>query len=295
MDVYTEKFRPKTLSDIKGQPENLKIFNHFLKTKNIPNLLLYGPKGCGKTSSILAFCKDLYGPNYKRSVIELNASHDRGINAVRDKIKLLARLKNDTGVPYKMIILDEADSMTKDAMFALRMIMEDYSATTKFCLICNYPYKILSPIISRCVSMYFHPIKPDVLYSALTDISHIESQELKQIITQSNGDFRKCLLLYQYGLNSEDTVPEELITNLIIELKQNKFDTITNIYNSGYLPTQVLDKLLFKFLDDSTIKPENKKNIIGILAKCSKYIMTGGNMYIQYRAMCMEIIDIINK
>ena len=298
MDVYTEKFRPKTLDEIKGQDENVQIFKHFLETKNIPNLLLYGPKGSGKTSCILAFCRDLYGKDYKKYILELNASHDRGINDVRNKIKHLAKLKMDDSVPYKVIILDEADSMTKDAMFALRMIMEEYSKITKFCLICNYPYKIIPPIISRCISLYFHPISSDVMHESLTKISSDEtkSDALKTIISRSNGDMRKSLLLYQYDINGDEDncITDEQVLSLWENMKNGNFEEIYSIYNQCYKPITVLEKLLDKILADTVITDHTKKVIIGYLAISSKNILNGSNLYIQYVNMCMNIVNTLN-
>lgn len=212
MDLWIDTHRPDSLSKIRGQDKNVELFQHFLKTKQVPNLLLYGSKGTCKTSTILSFCKDLYGEDYKSHTIELNASHERGINDVRNKIKMLSkqRVKHE----FKFIILDEADSMTKDAMFALRMIMEDYSNITRFCLICNYPYKIIKPILSRCISIYFPPLADNILLECGTVVS--ETDDIPNIKTQ--GDLRKYLLELQcYGdttFESDDIQYKKLWTRL---------------------------------------------------------------------------------
>lgn len=231
MDLWIDTHRPDSLDKIKGQDRNVELFKHFLKTKQVPNLLLYGSKGTCKTSTILSFCKDLYGDDYKSHTIELNASHERGINDVRNKIKMLSKQKVKHG--FKFIILDEADSMTKDAMFALRMIMEDYANITRFCLICNYPYKIIKPILSRCVSIYFPQIPKNIMLECGESI--MENIQNKKIVS---SDLRKYLLELQcYGDNVVDNDEKYYkyywdnlckldITDIIYDIEKNSFNML---------------------------------------------------------------------
>ena len=146
---WVEKYRPKQLDDIAAQGHAVTVLKKTLQSANLPHMLFYGPPGTGKTSTILALAKELFGPELMKSrILELNASDERGISIVREKVKNFARLtvskpsKNDLEnypcPPYKIIILDEADSMTSDAQSALRRTMETYSGVTRFCLICNY-------------------------------------------------------------------------------------------------------------------------------------------------------------
>jgi len=151
---WVEKYRPENLNEISAQSNVIKSLKSAMHTKNIPHLIFFGPSGCGKTSTILALSKELFGSeNYTDRIIELNASDERGINVIREKIKTYAKqsIKNiKDAPPWKIIILDEADTMTSDSQFALRRIMEQYSKITRFCIICNYHNKIIDPIISRC-------------------------------------------------------------------------------------------------------------------------------------------------
>ena len=162
---WVEKNRPQNLNEICYQDDVKKVLISFVKNKNIPHLLFFGPSGCGKTSSILSLAKDLFGEEYKNRIKELNASDERGINVIREKIKNYSQESinlNSNIPPWKIIILDEADNMTIESQYALRRIMEEYSKVTRFCIICNYHNKIIDPIVSRCSVFRFKPI-PNII------------------------------------------------------------------------------------------------------------------------------------
>ena len=169
---WTEKYRPNNISDIYTQNNINRVLNYCIENNNIPNLLLYGHPGTGKTSTILAICRQLFGSsNVKQRTFMLNASDDRGINIVREKIKQFANTsisdykfideetkKERQSPSFKVIILDEADNMTIDAQSALRRIMETTAKTTRFCIICNYFPKIIPALQSRCTKFRFSPL-----------------------------------------------------------------------------------------------------------------------------------------
>jgi replication factor C subunit 2/4 len=176
-------------------------------------MLFYGPPGTGKTSTILALAKELYGPEMFRSrVLELNASDERGISIVREKVKDFARMQLSNPPPhykdkypcppYKIIILDEADSMTQDAQSALRRTMETYSKITRFCLICNYVTRIIDPLASRCSKFRFKPLDQGNAKKRLEDIAENENVKLEvgavdTLIKCSEGDLRKAITFLQ--------------------------------------------------------------------------------------------------
>lgn len=179
----------------------------------LPHMLFYGPPGTGKTSTILALAKELYGPEMFRSrVLELNASDERGISIVREKVKDFARMQLSNPPlhykdkypcpPYKIVILDEADSMTQDAQSALRRTMETYSKITRFCLICNYVTRIIDPLASRCSKFRFKSLDQGNAKKRLEEIAEIEHVEVEDgvidtLIKCSEGDLRKAITFLQ--------------------------------------------------------------------------------------------------
>ena len=174
---WVEKNRPNNINEICHQDEVKEGLRNFIENKNIPHLLFFGPSGSGKTSTIIAMAKELFGVHYQDRIKELNASDERGINVVREKIKNYSQesINNIEGLPpWKIIILDEADNMTSESQYALRRIMEEYSKITRFCVICNYHYKIIDPIVSRCALFRFKPIPKLFIKNQLKFISKKE-------------------------------------------------------------------------------------------------------------------------
>lgn len=181
-------------------------------------MLFYGPPGTGKTSTVLALAKQLFGPELIKSrVLELNASDERGIGIVREKVKDFARMQlsnppaGPAGVeykkkypcpPYKIIVLDEADSMTQDAQSALRRTMETYSKITRFCLVCNYVTRIIDPLASRCSKFRFKMLDEANAGKRLEDIAKLENVQLESgvvdtLLRCSDGDLRKAITFLQ--------------------------------------------------------------------------------------------------
>ena len=155
---WVEKYRPTNINEIISHHQNITTIKKLLFGEALPHLLFYGSPGTGKTSTILALAKEIYGNNIRLMVMKLDASDDRGINSVREDIKGFAEKSNMFQKGVKLIILDEADSMTFDAQFALRRIIEKYSKSVRFCLICNYENKIIPAIKSRCANFRFNNI-----------------------------------------------------------------------------------------------------------------------------------------
>lgn len=225
-------------------------------------MLFYGPPGTGKTSTILALAKQLYGPEMiKTRVLELNASDERGIAIVRDKVKNFARMQltNPTALykqkypcpPFKIIILDEADSMTQDAQSALRRTMEMYSKITRFCLICNYVTRIIDPLASRCSKFRFKSLDQGNAKKRLEHIAEAEGVLLEDgvvdtLIKCSEGDLRKAITFLQSaarlvgaGAVKKDADGDEAMDG---ERKAVTVKTIEDI--AGVIPNRTIENLL---------------------------------------------------
>lgn len=198
--MWIEKYRPKTLSDVFNQKETVEGISALLKTPaTIPHLLFSGPPGTGKSTVALCIARQLMGENYRSLVLELNASDERGIGVVRERIKGFSQIIQATrsGVQFGLVILDECDEMTRDAQTALRRIMETSSRTCRFILICNYQSGIIEPIQSRCSVFRFRQLEEHEAVEYLTKISKAENVDaepkvLKRIFELSEGDLRRA-------------------------------------------------------------------------------------------------------
>ncbi|RDB23986.1 Replication factor C subunit 2 [Hypsizygus marmoreus] len=235
LQPWVEKYRPKTIDDVSAQEHTIAVLQKTLTSTNLPHMLFYGPPGTGKTSTILALARQLFGPdNFRNRVLELNASDERGISIVRDKIKNFARQtpraqavasdgKTYPCPPYKIIILDEADSMTQDAQGALRRIMETYARITRFCLVCNYVTRIIEPLASRCSKFRFTPLDSSSTSARLTYIAtaehiHVDSTVIDTLISTSSGDLRRAITYLQSASRlSSSTTPPTPITPIDIQ------------------------------------------------------------------------------
>ncbi|CAG8549337.1 9150_t:CDS:2 [Diversispora eburnea] len=270
---WTEKYRPKSLEDVSAQEETVAVLRKTVLSQNLPHMLFYGPPGTGKTSTILAIARELYGLRVK----ELNASDDRGIDVIRIKVKKFARTiisKNTRGPPYKIIILDEADSMTYDAQAALRRLMEDSSNTTQ-------------PIVSRCAQFRFKPLDASSSKSRLEMICtkegmNCDSQTLDELVRISNGDLRTAITYLQ---TANTLFKNEMVTlkfpNAIEQLVQsaeshsfNKIEnTVSQFFLSGYSAVQLLSQIQDQIIYDNTdrfteIQKAKIAMYIGEMDKC---------------------------
>src|SRR3972149_42629 len=177
-EIWTEKYRPGKFPEIVGQDNVIKKVEALTGSLNIPHLLFAGPAGTGKSTLALVIVKELFKNNWRENYLELNASDERGINVVREKVKNFARTKSLGNVPFKIIFLVEADALTPEAQQALRRTMENYSATCRFILSCNYSSKIIDPIQSRCVIFRFKLLEKKDIQKIITVIAEREKLDI---------------------------------------------------------------------------------------------------------------------
>lgn len=272
-----------------AQDHTITVLKRTLHSSNLPHMLFYGPPGTGKTSTILALAKELYGPSLSKSrVLELNASDERGIGIVRDKVKNFARAvvsapsaddeKKYPCPPYKLIILDEADSMTADAQAALRRTMETYSTITRFCLICNYVTRIIDPLASRCSKFRFKPLDESNALSRLTFVADSEKlqydpEALVRLLETSGGDLRKAITFLQSasrlqlsGAAAGDDDDDAMDVDSSATLTANAIDEI-----SGTVPTASIEGLLKSSQDT----PNASKRFVQVKNAVSDLVLSG--------------------
>ena len=318
MTSWVEKYRPTTLDSIVAQTNVIVALKKVLITKNLPNLLFFGPSGCGKTSTIIALSKELFGDMYSERVIELNASDERGINVIREKIKTYAKksINMKEGIPpWKIIILDEADNMTIDSQFALRRIMEEYSKITRFCIICNYHNKIIDPINSRCALFRFKPIKEKEIINKLESICINEKfvysdSILNQIFNLCRGDLRKAINFLQKCYSSFGSVldqnvldeisgriPKDVICKLLeaIETKNsiamdNMIETITN---NGYSLVNMIS-FFDNYIKTSSFSSKTKSLLSILLTEIDNDLLKGSDEYIEFMKLVYNFANIIS-
>ena len=222
--IWTEKYRPSVFSEIVGQDDIIKRVSALTNSLNIPHLLFAGPAGIGKSTLALVIVKQLFGDKWKDNYLELNASDERGINVVREKVKSFARTKSIGNVTFKVIFLDEADALTPEAQQALRRTMENYSSTCRFILSCNYSSKIIDPIQSRCALFRFKLLEKRHVEIYLKRIAEKENLALSpaaiEIIYEgSEGDCRRATNILQSTASISPDITPELVSTIIANTK----------------------------------------------------------------------------
>ncbi|OKY79177.1 MAG: ATPase involved in DNA replication HolB small subunit [Candidatus Methanohalarchaeum thermophilum] len=213
-EIWIEKYRPDRLDDVVGQDEITKRLKSYVKTGNLPHLLFAGPPGVGKTASAVAIAKELFGETWRDNFTELNASDERGIDVVRSKIKNFARSSTIGDADYKVIFLDESDSLTSDAQSALRRTMEKFSDNARFILSANYSSKIIEPIQSRCAVFRFSRIPEEAIEERIKYIIdeediEISEEAIRALKNISSGDMRRAINTLQSAASLEGEIKED--------------------------------------------------------------------------------------
>lgn len=223
-EIWTEKYRPKKFEEVVGQEEVIKRVKSLVNSLNIPHLLFAGPAGTGKSTVALIIVKELFKESWRENYLELNASDERGIDVIRQKVKDFARTKALGDVPFKVIFLDEADALTREAQQALRRTMENFTNTCRFILSCNYSSKIIDPIQSRCVVFRFQllekkDIKKRIDLICASEGLTITSEAFDALYEYSEGDCRKIINLLQATASISPNITPDLINTIVSQAK----------------------------------------------------------------------------
>lgn len=310
-EIWTEKYRPKRIDEIVGQNEITKRLKLYIQSKNMPHLLFSGPPGTGKTASGIALAREFFGDDWQFNFVELNASDERGLPIVRNKIKNFARTSPIGDGPFKLMFLDEADALTPDAQNALRRTMEIHTRVCRFIISCNYSSKIIEPIQSRCAVYRFKPISDAAMEERIKYISRIENLELTQAAYETikyiaQGDMRRALNALQgasminkkidsddiykassmarpediaelinFGLKGNFSKSKEKMKYLILDMGISADEIVRQIYRS-VLETNIPDKL--------------KADIINQIGEVDFRIAEGSNENIQLDTLISKLI-----
>ncbi|MBR1888665.1 MAG: replication factor C small subunit [Candidatus Methanomethylophilus sp.] len=315
-EIWTEKYRPKTLDDVVGQKTITDRLKGYVEAKNMSHLMFAGSPGTGKTTCALALARSMYGDSWRGNFIELNASDDRGIDVVRGKIKDFARTAPVDGAEFKIIFLDESDALTNDAQGALRRTMEKYSKTCRFILSCNYSSKIIDPIQSRCAVFRFRPLSNEDIREYLERICkevslEVEEGALDALVYISRGDMRRAVNTLQTadslgvpisvdviskvsGSANEDEIMGILTSALAGRFTEasSKLDKVMIDYGlSGQDIIRQMHSQIFKLSVDT----ESKVKLIDKTGEIEFRIIEGSNEKIQLEALLAYMVLIGEK
>jgi replication factor C small subunit len=255
LTIWTEKYRPRSFDGIVGQDDIVKKVQNLVRSLNIPHMMFAGPAGTGKSTLALIVVRDLFGLNWKENYLELNASDERGIDVVRQKVKDFARTKSIGDVPFKVVFLDEADALTKEAQQALRRTMENFTSTCRFIMSCNYSSKIIDPIQSRCAIFRFKLLERKDIEKIIKKIAESENLQISDktietLYEGSEGDCRRVINLLQASASISPCITAELVDTLISSAKPADIKIVLEYALSGDF-IKAKEKLLDVMLKES--------------------------------------------
>jgi replication factor C small subunit len=308
--IWVEKYRPQTLDDIVGHGEVVKRMEKFLDTEDIPHVVFAGRQGIGKTAIIQAFAKEKYGKgNWRNNILELNASDERGIDTIRDKVKNYAVQGTIGDYQYKIVFLDEADQLTKDAQTALRRIMEDHADVTRFFLSCNYLSQIIGPIQSRCAPFSLSPLTDDDLYQIGQSVAEeediaIADDTLQLMVNAADGDARKLInsmqaAVYEGEIDANgvsvvvSTVDDALIEQIVNTAVEGDLDDAmrqldVEVLKEGVPTNQLCDSFL-RVIKRKDLEGDVKAKCLDKLAETNWRAMRGANPHVQFHSLLADL------
>ena len=306
-EIWVEKFRPDTLSEVRGNDDVIQRLEDYVDDDSMPNIMLAGQQGIGKTAAAVAFAKDKYGDDWQNHFMQMNASDERGIDTVRNKIKEFAKLSTISDHQYKIVFLDEADNLTRDAQPALRRIMEDYHDRTRFFLSCNYPNKLIDPLQSRCSVYYMSPLNDPQLFDLIKDIAEEEGvsykdDQLEKIVKLADGDARNAIHTLQTSVQ-DGVVKDGNISALTAFPEKSEVESIVKkslvgdheamsdldaLIASG-IDTQSLCDLFLEVVKEIDVPEDARMKMIDSIGDVEWRILNGSNPNVQFNALLAKI------
>jgi replication factor C small subunit len=308
--MWVEKYRPKELDDLVNQvPIRQRLVPLLQKKAQLPHLLFAGPPGSGKTTVAMIIARELLGERWRDYTLSLNASDERGIDTVRQRIKTFARFTDRVeGVPFRLVVLDEADETTADAQTALRRVMEENSEQTRFILICNYSSGIIEPLQSRCAIFRFQRLDEASVTVHLKSIAkkeklkHTGDSVFGEIYEATQGDLRQAINLMQAASASGELTIEAVksvsgasmksrVSDIMQTALSGEFDAarakmieLTRVYG---IPER--DFLRFANEALSSLKVPDMAKAISILAEYDFRLVQGSQPELQLTAMLAQL------
>lgn len=307
-EIWVERYRPDTLSEVRGNDAVVNRLEDYVSDNSMPNIMLAGQQGIGKTAAVVAFVKDKYGDGWQNHFLQMNASDERGIDVVRDKIKQFAELSTVSDQQFKIIFLDEVDNMTRDAQPALRRVMEDYHDRTRFFLSCNYPNKLIDPLQSRCSVYYMSPLNNEQMFSLLEDIATKESvsyenDQLEQIVRLADGDARTAIHTLQTSVQGGVVRDQNLSALKAFPDKQEVRDIFDKALMGEHEAMSDLDSLLASGIDTQSLcsmfldviqehdeLPEDARmKMMDSIGECEWRVLNGSNPNVQFNSFLAKV------
>ena len=309
---WVEKYRPKSLDEIVNQEEVVSSLKNILQTKAVPHMLFAGPPGVGKTATAHAFARDLFGPNYIENgyFLEINASDERGIQTIREKVKMFARQIPMGEYSFKILFLDESDQLTDDAQHAFRRVMEQFSVTCRFILAANYSNRIIEPIQSRCAVFRFKPLSKIHVIQYLKRIAdneglEVDDQAYEVIYDFSEGDMRKAINILQACASVSKRIEEKTVYEVmgyvsrgevrrILELAlSGKFTDARDevrrlLYVQGIMPSDLVSAI-YRELFYIDLDEDDKLELLDLLGEVDYRISEGATPEVQLMAFLARL------